>query len=385
MRRLTTAGPVPITWIGPGPQVEHQPKQEVISNSKHMIQPKTNFSLDQITVVTCFFNLSKLESGRPRNVEQYLELCKHVLQLPVNLFIVTDPDLGPWFWNYRKRLNLLDKTYIYSMKLKDSPYYRHLDLIKNCYKINQDGNTGFPQGLNRKKDTPLYVILGWTRYWLLQQAASFNPFNSEALIWMDCGLFHLYKDRAMEMRNLLLDNLSKYMKGGIRLMLLQDTHLFEIEDRKKYYSSRVCKTAAGLFGGDLDKMIWFSQQFNLEVKKCLNSGYPNLDEALANAVYTEHKDQFDPYYGDYHDLIPNFNGYQQNLWYVAWTLEHSVKFKLWNLMLKECPLLIECIEQTDNSFEIEEVRSIYQAYIDCLKAVGQDYTELEAKIRDLIP
>ena len=312
-----------------------------------------SYPLSDVTVVSAFFDLSSREE-RPRQSQEYLKLAEHILKLPINLFIVADDHLTPHLWQYRKEHGLLDKTFIYPLPLENSPFYRYRSDIEKDYKAGRR-----PQGLSPVKDTPLYIIVSWTKLCAIQYAIKLNPFKSECIIWLDMGLFHLYPQNVEVIQAQLLENLESIPKQKLKVMLIQDVLPVEIADRTIFYSRRQCKVIGGLFGGDLSLMAKLCKDFYLEVDNCMASGYPSPEEAILSVLYAQNKDIYELCYGNYDDLIPNFIHYRSGFNNI---LQFNVRYCRDNMLWPEVVKICQYIDHSVTK-GLAELGSIQQVHL----------------------
>jgi hypothetical protein len=282
-----------------------------------------------------------------------MELGKHFLDLPVNMFIATDPHLAVDIWKYRRAAGLADRTYIYSIRLEDSPFYHYHSVIEQAYV-----NGKFPHGLSINKDTALYVIVGWTRYWLMKQAVKLNPFDSKGVVWADYGLFHLYPGRIKPIQEQFLQILKHYPDNKIKFMVLQDTIRSEITDRVIYYSQRRCKLAAGLCGGPIHMINWLANEFEVEVEVCMQHGHPSLDEIIFSIIYANHPNAFSTYYGYYVDILPNHIGYKSGIKIILHNIDHCRVHRVNHPILKMCYYVLTAIQSGVIVAPLEYIRLI---------------------------
>ena len=273
----------------------------------------------EVTVVTLYFDLSIRESGMTRRA--YPSLSEHLLSLPINLFIVADPEVTVHIWKRRRDLGLLPKTFIYPLNLEDGPYYRHRSAIEKDFIAGRK-----PVGLSSVKDSASYFTVGWTKFWSLKQALYLNPFSTENFAWVDYGLFHLWPGQEGQKQKDLLQDLMRLPQAKVRLKVITETHHSEFVDRKQYYSNRQCKVISGYFGGGKDVLSWLIKEFDKELVVCLDSGYPNLEEAILAVIYTNHRERFSVSYGDYQDLL---NSGLPNLIVLNSNIRHCRHHGLW--------------------------------------------------------
>ena len=322
---------------------------------------------DQLTLVTFYFDLSSREETRMGVGRKYLTLGNYILDLDVNLFIVADPRIAVHAWNQRKKRNLLNKTFIIPIALENLPYYSHRPAIEQAFAAGKR-----PIGLSIKKDTPLYFLLGWSKFWALQQSIKLNPFQSKIFAWVDYGLFHLWPNQEEQMKLTLSDNLAQLISGKIKVTTMNETSQSEIIDRSLFYSKRQCKMISGYFGGGKELMEWFCEKFDQELKCCLKSGHPNLEESIMSVIYAENKDKFISYHGDYVDLISYHPRKLLNLEVMADKMRKPLNLevmadkmrklrdlKMWDKMVGIYYQTIKYVDLNEPSISIYDQLSIY--------------------------
>lgn len=306
------------------------------------------------TLVTFYFDLVSREESRVGVGKKYLTLGSHILDLDVNLFIIADPAVAVDAWEKRKKRNLLGKTFIFPIKLENLPYYCHRPAIERAFAAGKR-----PIGLSIKKDTPLYFLLGWSKFWALRQAVELNPFQSSIFAWIDYGLFHLWPGQENKMKKILLDNLSQLDLGKIKVTTMNETTNEEIKNRASYYCRRQCKMVSGYFGAGKGAINWFCKAFDQELKICLESGYPNLEESIMSAVYVNNKDKFISYSGDYVDLI-SYHTKNIDLNQMVNEMRKYRDLKMWNKIIETYNKTIKYIDSNPHSASVYQKLSLYE-------------------------
>ncbi len=330
---------------------------------------------NNVTLVTFYFDLISREENRGGVGKKYTTLGNNILDLDVNLFIIADPIIAVDAWKKRKNRNLLDKTFILPIQLENLPYYCHRPDIEKAFAAGRR-----PIGLSIKKDTPLYFLLGWSKFWALEQAIELNPFQSNIFAWADYGLFHLWPGQEEKMKKILLDNLSQLDLNKIKVTTMNETTKGEIKNRALYYSKRRCKMVSGYFGAGKDTINWFCKAFDQELKICLKSGYPNLEESIMSAVYANNKDKFISYRGDYVDLI---SCHSENI-DLNWTINEMRKFreaKMWDKIVETYHRTIKYIDSNPPDMFIREKLSLYNEALIGSWNAGRKDVSLEAANR----
>lgn len=307
----------------------------------------------KVTLVTFYFDLISREEGRAGVSKKYLALGDHILDLDVNLFIIADPKIAVRAWRGRQKRGLLHKTFIIPIEFEDVPYYRYRPAIEKSFATGKR-----PTGLFPKKDTPLYFLLGWSKFWALKQATDLNPFQSKIFAWIDYGLFHLWPNQSKPMQTMLLNNLAQLEIEKIKITTIAETHPEEASTQI-YYTIRQCKLISGYFGGGKEVIEWFCDQFDRELQRCLDSGHPNLEESIMSAIHAHNKDKFITYYGDYADLISTHIGKISNFAIIIGNMKHCRNWKMWTEMLAAYHQVVNAVESKHSTPSVFDLLAIY--------------------------
>lgn len=305
------------------------------------------------TLVTFYFDLVSREESRVGVGKKYLTLGSHILDLDVNLFIIADPAVAVDAWEKRKKRNLLGKTFIFPIELENLPYYCHRPAIERAFAAGKR-----PIGLSIKKDTPLYFLLGWSKFFALKQAIKLNPFRSDIFAWIDYGLFHLWSGQEIKMKKILLNNVHRLVSDKIKVTTMNDTTKDEIKNRALYYSRRRCKMVSGYFGAGKEAINWFCEAFDQELKICLETGYPNLEESIMSAVYANNKDKFISYSGDYVDLI-SYHTKNIDLNQIINEIRKFRDLKMWDKIIEIYHRTIKYIDSNPHNVTVYQKLSLY--------------------------
>ena len=141
------------------------------------------------TIVSMFYNINKIENPNnkienlnnkienlnnkienPNNknrkdrkkINDYIEFSKKfILTLPYPLIIFignNEKELYDLIYETRKKLNLLELTYIYQIDLKDTYFYKDLSKIEELQK------TYFIINCDFNHETPMYIILNNNKF-----------------------------------------------------------------------------------------------------------------------------------------------------------------------------------------------------------------------------
>ena len=137
------------------------------------------------TLVSAFFDISRL--GRPK--EEYFEWLKQTQKLnaPFILFIQKkyEKNVSEMFQN-RKKPFLIIPT-----ELNDLYFYKDIEKVKNITESPNYRSRVSSSG-RIECSNPLYSIVIFSKFYLMNRTAQMNPFNSEKFIWMDAGISRFY-------------------------------------------------------------------------------------------------------------------------------------------------------------------------------------------------
>ena len=241
-----------------------------------------------ITYVTCFYDIS-----RQADMTFYINHVNYLLSLPINIIFYTQEDYLPRF------------TYVPRESLKivfdeEIPFFPVLDKIRSGMK-NYVTN-------NPIKDTPEFAAVMLAKFDCLQRSMRDNPFNTNHFAWIDAGLQKVATD--MDLLPTLIPS------DKIRPMLMNYTSAEEILD-DDFINSCKYKLAGGLFFGPKDKMIIFCDKVIATAMNFLDKDLFGLEQEFIAIVMTQNRDMFDPYYGDFSDLICNYYKPTNNLYLIT--------------------------------------------------------------------
>ena len=137
------------------------------------------------TIVSAFFDISRI--GRPK--EEYFEWLKQTQKLnaPFILFIQKkyEKNVSEMFQN-RKKPFLIIPT-----ELNDLYFYKDIEKVKNITESPNYRSRVSSSG-RIECSNPLYSIVIFSKFYLMNRTAQMNPFNSEKFIWMDAGISRFY-------------------------------------------------------------------------------------------------------------------------------------------------------------------------------------------------
>lgn len=302
------------------------------------------------TFVTALFDLGKRENnGKRRQIDEYLHHGQFLLEQPINLIIFADPELAPDIWYIRRKKDLLAQTCLITFPLEQSPYYSLLAEIAAARKKNPTINN------NEMKNTPLYTVVGWTKFHLLRQACQDNPFNSTHFAWIDFGLAHVADTSFVEEDkpfNITIDK--------VRLLHMRSFKPAEVNNKDFWARHIFGNICAGYITAGRSQMLQFCHHFDRISREWLAVGYAPLEDHFFPVIILAQPDLFDFYYGDYKSLLSNYKHLRQDFNTMLFDLrccrdneDYERGCHLGRMIVKDYPEFLK-ISVVEFSFALEE-------------------------------
>jgi len=250
------------------------------------------------TIVTMLYDIRSMENNsieRNRKIESYVDFSKQfLLMLPFPMIIFIDDNQYVYneIFNFRKQLNLLDKTYIYVQDFKHTYFYKHLSRLEELQKIYYIRNGELDH------ETPLYVILNNNKFDCIDKATQYNPFASDHFIWMDFGINHVAQST-----HTIFEWINK-VPDKIKQLCINP--YIENVDNKQMFQLIYHHIAGGLFTGSKKNMQKYSELFKQKTEQIYSEDWYQIDEAVMTMVQRENPHLFDLFYGDYQGIVSNY-------------------------------------------------------------------------------
>lgn len=262
----------------------------------------------EITVVTSLVDLAKHEGTTRRDSNWYLDRCDGVLSTRHGLVVFTEPELVTLMLAKRQGLAPDAPTLVIGLPFDELPHARDVASITRAF----DAGRRPPTASNPLKDTPAYLAFGWSKPGLLALAARENPFRSRAFWWSDIGLFEVARPLPDQTFDELLDSEKSHLHANV----LWETDESEYLGATEFYSTTpFSKVAGGLFGVSATHALTFAQDFALETARCLDTGWPTIDEVILGVVVDRHRDGASVSYGPWQSLLSNFSELREAIWH----------------------------------------------------------------------
>ena len=245
------------------------------------------------TVVTAYFDLTKMPDASPsiksRPSTHYLASATSTMMLEQSLVVFCEPDMVETFRALRP-MHLLPRTQFVAMSFEDFPLTKYRNQILENRKKMSDPDD---------RNTASYYLLCMARYAMLKRAIAENPFGSTHFAWLNICIERMGWKNLVQLPRVFEINRDKFSTCYIDYQ------------RKERYLEQVmrhgrCSMCSGFFTGNAHFMKVFCDRIEDAFLECLKAGYGHADEQLFSLVYFDDPSIFDVYYGDYTEMITNY-------------------------------------------------------------------------------
>lgn len=245
------------------------------------------------TVVTAYFDLTKMEDAsdsiRGRPASHYLQHAKPTLELNQNLVVFCEPDTLETLRTMRPK-HLLNRTHFVPMSFEDFPLSKCRGKILENRKIRPDPDN---------RNTASYYLLCMARYAMLKKVIEENPFDSTHFAWLNLCIERMGPLNVQELPRVFEINRDKF-----------STCYIDYQPKDNYLENVMrwgrCSMCSGFFTGNAHYMKTFCDRIEAKFLECLEKGYGHADEQLFSLVYFDDPSIFEVYYGDYTEMITNY-------------------------------------------------------------------------------
>lgn len=245
------------------------------------------------TVVTAYFDLTKMPDAsrdiNARPVSHYLKHATATMALNQNLVVFCEPDTLETLRSMRPT-HLLPKTKFVPMSFEDFPLTKYRDqILENRKKMPDFDN----------RNTASYYLLCMARYAMLKQVIAENPFGSTHFSWLNICIERMGWQNLAQLPRVFEINRDKFSTCYIDYQR-KDNYLENVMRHGR------CSMCSGFFTGNAHFMKTFCDRIEQAFLECLEKGYGHADEQLFSLVYFDDPSIFDVYYGDYTEMITNY-------------------------------------------------------------------------------
>lgn len=241
--------------------------------------------MTSLTFVTCLYDLVKRGSTRHRTIDELLSHANFVLGLDYELVIFTEPE---WADEVTRRRGTRPTRVI------TTPYEVLIggDRVTASLRGQLQGNA------SKTKVTSSYVQLMWAKYTMLEKAL--RSTKTSHIGWIDLGIEHIAK-RPPENVNIFADLPVRMHVHALRCFTKQEV------DHPDYWKNVHGHLAGGLVVGPCEAMRRLIHDFGGAIDRAIAMGLAPLDEGLLSYVVAQRPNDFVFSYGDYADILQNYD------------------------------------------------------------------------------
>jgi FkbM family methyltransferase len=247
-----------------------------------------------VTIVTGLWDLGRgnLE-GFGRSFDHYLNTFNELLKADVNMFIHVPSELEAWVWERRKEHNTRVRVIETEQFREWFAFYKETNEIRQ--KPEWYNYAGWlPNSPQAKLEFYNPVVM--SKMFLLNDAAIFNPFNTEYFFWIDGGIANTVNAGYFH-HDHVFDNLAYYYELNNKFLYLSypyvgndEIHGFKREGMNKYcgvdYVNYVCR--GGFFGGRKDHLHHINNLYYNYLQNSLREGYMGTEESIFTIIAHRH-------------------------------------------------------------------------------------------------
>lgn len=241
-----------------------------------------------VTFVTAYYDLSKYEI-RDKTIEQYLDNAKKLFGLDIQLVIFCEEYMNDFIMEHTKS----NKIKIINCKFEFLPYVqKYLKKLETIIE-NQPLKNG-----SLKKDTPRACALWYSKTTFLRIAMELNLYLSTHFVWIDFGIMYIAQNWQS------IETWKHKIRDKIRCLSIRYRPMDQLEQSIMFITGTV---AGGLLSGNIQNMQKFINLVDSKIHDAINNGWYQLEQYFWLCVLLENKELHDVYFGDYQNIIENYD------------------------------------------------------------------------------
>lgn len=247
-----------------------------------------------ITFCTFYFDIDRKnwEHYRVSN-ETYLNWFKNLLELDINLYIVTENKFIDDVKKFRSKVDPnFTKTIIVEKKIEQLSSWQlfNNDLVTLMNSDTFKSIIKYPETPEMCK--PLYNILMFEKLNFLKEVSEENPFNSDYLSWIDAGYIRT-ESEIIGITNWPNPEKLILNQSTARFFCIDDTG-FErcLWNIREHLLSQARLIKGTLFFIPKKLIPLFVEKFNFYVKESIENGYIGSDEKIFDLFCFKNKELF---------------------------------------------------------------------------------------------
>ena len=243
-------------------------------------------------------------NGNKKTFDDYIEFGEKLLSLE-NIYKVIFIEK----YIYDKYYSTIEyshpNNHFVFIEKKDNYLYEHYDKITE-YSLITD---------NVEKDTIDYMFFQCHKTEWVKQAIDINPFNTEQFLWIDFSIYHIIRND--DLFKEYMTNISNYTNptNHVKIGGCWDINNTVYWHNRDFYKRIFWYFAGGLFGGNKEKMVLFSNLMRDKCIQIINEQKSIMWEVnIWYLIYWDNKDLFTSYYCG-HDTYMLLNYYNEPCYY----------------------------------------------------------------------
>lgn len=272
--------------------------------------------MNEITLITAFFNLSSIDGSVSKSFNKYFELADYIFKLNCNIIFYVEPENYMKIWNGRKKYNMLNKTLIITKNLKELKYFDKYD------EANQFNKKSPLMMQDKNKHTTSYLLFMYNKVELVDEAIKLNPFNNKTFGWIDFGIDYITKGF----------DLSKILEyPSVKVKICEVVHIPKSQivskQLNKIATNYVARTVGGFWMGNVIMMNIFINEFRKWADILWQNELLTYDENIYEYILQLNPEITEKYYGRYWYFFENWT---MIMHYDEWFLRNMSSCRLNN-------------------------------------------------------
>jgi hypothetical protein len=247
---------------------------KVDSLIKEPINFRQNSVQSDLTIVSAFFDINR--KGRPNS--DYFTWLNNTLKMNNPFVFFTQA-------KYKKAIIELISpnrpVIIIILEIEDTPHYADLDRVKRILDTSEY-RTRMQDSGRIECTNPLYVMVQFSKFTMLDITARLDPFRSNRFLWMDAGASRFFKDY-----NLSIPLSGRNIPSNKFVINLVDwassEEQFKNKDRGLLWSSNNLVRGT-IMGGSSEIISNVSVEMGKEWETMLNESVVNNEQILLNLL-----------------------------------------------------------------------------------------------------
>lgn len=259
--------------------------------------PMYTYPTDNWTLVTAYFDLTiepdASDAIKARPAKHYLRYAKSTMGVEQNLVVYCTTEIQTILEKLRPQ-HLKHKTKFITCNFSD------FELIQKYRPIVWKNRKERPNNFD-PRNTASYYLFCMLRYVMIQSVMDENPFNSDHFCWINLCIERMGWKNVASLNEALGQQRDKFSTCWIDYQPRS-----VVNDLPRYFRTGVTSMCSGFFTGRKDYFTQFNTGIMEAFYHCLERGYGHADEQLYPYVYFKSPEIFEPYFGDYTEMVTNY-------------------------------------------------------------------------------